>query len=211
MIASLHSFDVNQVAQASDFVTQGNLLAYPTEAVWGIGCDPFNEAAVLQILAIKNRPIEKGMIVIAPTIDSIQAFFSCLSVKQKQVILTSWQPSLQDYQRLQNQATTWLFPIPNDLAIPIPKWVTGGRDSLAIRVIAQPSISRLCQQLISPNNPYGFLISTSCNPSGKPPAKDFTQAYAYFADSVGYLVDETLHFTQPSQIKDAITGELVRE
>lgn len=189
---------------ACDWLKKGNLLAYPTEAVWGIGCDPFNEQAVRQILTIKHRPIEKGMIVIAPTLASIQPFLQNLSTGNHQAILSSWQ-------NVDNQATTWLFPIPHDLSVNIPDWVTGGRESLAIRVIAHPTIAKLCQNLISPHNPYGFVISTSCNPSGELPAKNFAQAQSYFGESVGYLVDTTLNFTQPSQIKNALNGELVRE
>lgn len=200
----INSFYPDNLKLASDFVQQGNLLAYPTEAVWGIGCDPFNQQAVEQILAIKNRPLEKGMIVIAPSIASIQPFLQYLPQERQQTILSSWR-------KVDNQAITWLFPIPQDLPIKIPDWVTGGRDSLAIRVIAHPTIGKLCQKLISPQNPYGFLISTSCNPSGELPAKNFTQAQQYFGESVGYLVDETLNFTQPSQIKNALSGELVRE
>lgn len=181
-------------------------MAYPTEAVWGIGCDPFNEQAVKQVLAIKNRPIDKGMIVIAASIASIQPFFHVLSENQIQTILQSWlSPSNPQ------QATTWLFPMPQDLSVKIPDWVTGGRGSLAMRVIAHPAIAHLCHGLISPNNPYGFLISTSCNPSGEMPAKNLAEAQGYFGDSIGYFDETTLGYTQPSQIKHALTGELVRE
>ena len=44
---------------------QGGVIVYPTEAVWGLGCDPFNEAAVQRLLAIKQRDIAKGLILIA--------------------------------------------------------------------------------------------------------------------------------------------------
>lgn len=199
-------FDSEELADVCDWLKAGNLLAYPTEAVWGIGCDPFNERAVKQILAIKNRPVTKGMIVIAPSIDPIQPFFNNLSESQTQAILQSWHN-----QNNRQQATTWLFPLPNNLSINIPDWVTGGRDSLAIRLIAHPMIAQLCQSLISPSNPYGFLISTSCNPSGETPANNLSEAQHYFGDTIAYFEDKTLGFTQPSQIKNAVTGELVRE
>ncbi|MDN5650109.1 MAG: Sua5/YciO/YrdC/YwlC family protein, partial [Acinetobacter sp.] len=48
------------VAEAAQILQQGKVLAYPTEAVWGLGCDPFNEQAFLEILRLKQRPIEKG-------------------------------------------------------------------------------------------------------------------------------------------------------
>ena len=201
-------FSSGNLDQACECIQQGNLLAYPTEAVWGLGCDPFNEHAVTQILAIKQRPIEKGMIVIAPNLASITEFFAPLPEHCQPPILTSWRNNSS-----QNQATTWLFPIPQHLPVSIPDWVTGGRATLAIRLIQQPNIAKLCEQLISPANPYGFLISTSCNPTGQPPAITQAQAQAYFGDfpNVDYFAADTLGYTQPSQIRDAITGELVRE
>lgn len=189
--------------QASDWLNQGNLLAYPTEAVWGIGCDPFNEQAVRHILTIKNRPIDKGMIVITADSQLIDDFFQPLPLTIQNTIRQTWQHS-------HNQATTFLFPIP--CHIDIPNWVTGGRDTLAIRVIHHQAIATLCQTLAktSPNNPYGFLISTSCNPSGEAPTTTLEQAQAYFGNSIGYFNAATLGYTQPSQIKDALTGEMIR-
>ena len=186
-------FSPRQIDEVSQFLQQGNLLAYPTEAVWGIGCDPFNEQAVRQILAIKNRPIEKGMIVVTANTDLIQDFFQALPLSIQQDIYQTWQQS-------KNQATTFLFPIPAN--IQIPNWVTGGRESFAIRVINHPVIAKLCQAIANnnPNNPYGFLISTSCNPTGEPPATTLEQAQAYFGDTIGYFNDSTLGYTQPSQI-----------
>ena len=52
------------VTEAAQCLKQGQVLAYPTEAVWGLGCDPYNEQAFLDILQIKQRPIEKGVILL---------------------------------------------------------------------------------------------------------------------------------------------------
>lgn len=191
--------------QASEWLDAGNLLAYPTEAVWGIGCDPFNQQAVKKLLALKNRPIEKGIIVITATDGLITDFLQPLPPVVQNNISTTWQTS-------DNQATTFLLPIPQQIII--PNWITGGHSTLAIRVINHPHVAKLCQTLAekNPNNPYGFLVSTSCNPSGQPPATTLEQAQAYFGEfpNVGYFDSDTLGYTKPSQIKDAITGELVR-
>ena len=133
-------FNDTQLDAVQQFLQAGNLLAYPTEAVWGIGCDPFNEIAVKQILAIKQRPIEKGMIVITGDIAHIQPFLQPLPQQVVNTIATSWQSS-------DAQATTWLLPIPASLQRKIPEWVTGGRDSLAIRVISHPMIAKLCNHI----------------------------------------------------------------
>src|SRR3546814_20634190 len=52
-------------AQATPILSAGGIIAYPTEAVWGLGCDPFDQAAVLRLLAIKPRPVDKGLILVA--------------------------------------------------------------------------------------------------------------------------------------------------
>ena len=198
-------FNDTQLDAVQQFLQAGNLLAYPTEAVWGIGCDPFNEIAVKQILAIKQRPIEKGMIVITGDIAHIQPFLQPLPQQVVDSIATSWQSS-------DAQATTWLLPIPASLQRKIPEWVTGGRDSLAIRVISHPMIAKLCNHIahVDHNNPFGFLVSTSCNLSGLTPANDFAAAYHYFGDAIGYLLGDTLGFVRPSQIFDALTQQQVR-
>jgi L-threonylcarbamoyladenylate synthase len=200
-------FTQQDIPAICELIAQGQLLAYPTEAVWGIGCDPFNEAAVHEILGIKQRPIEKGMIVVTASPQLIQPFLAPLASEIQQAILTSWQQTTTT-----DQAHTWLLPIPTNLPQSIPDWVTGGRDTLAVRVINHPDIAAVCQALADtqPNNPYGFLISTSCNPSGGTPATNLAQAQAYFGDRIGYLVGDTLGYTQPSQIHDALSGNLVR-
>lgn len=220
---------------AAAMLQQGQLLAYPTESVWGIGCDAYNEAAVRRILSIKQRPIEKGMIVITDSTARIAPLLASLSSSQRQQVLDSWE---KDNQRLSQQAHTWLLPIPsiamdpnsaqlnlanNTMAINqekspthtasrimIPNWITGRHKSVAVRVIAHPLIKQLCEQMVSAGNPFGFIVSTSCNPSGQSPARNLEQAYGYFGNDIGYLNAPTLEYTQPSQIRDALTGDIIR-
>ena len=196
-------FDSTHVAV--EWLRAGKPLVYPTESVWGLGCDAFNEQAVERLLTLKNRPIEKGLIVITANADLIQPFLKTLPNTRRDEILTSWANP-------RGQATTWLFSLPADLPQAIPAWITGDFDTLAIRIISHPTIQTLCQSLISPTNPYGFIVSTSCNISGEPPAKTLSQAQAQFdkVKDVGFLAGETLGFTLPSQIKDTQTGQTVR-
>lgn len=124
--------------QAAHWLKAGQLLAYPTESVWGIGCDPFNESAVAQLLAIKQRPIDKGMIVITDSVARIAPLLATLTIEQRQPILESWQVSSD---QLAAQAQTWLLPLSNTLSLPIPSWITGAHNSVAVRVIAHPLFS----------------------------------------------------------------------
>lgn len=201
----------HSVAKAAQWLNAGKLLAYPTESVWGIGCDPFDKSAVQQLLDIKQRPISKGMIVVTDKVQRIEPLLALLSDEQRQTVLNSWS------QYHQKQAFTWLLPLgdPLELTVPIPSWITGAHQSVAVRVIAHPLIQQLCACLVSAANPYGFLVSTSCNPSEQPPAVSLTQAQAYFinndlAAQVGYLQGDTLGYILPSQIHDALTGTIIR-
>lgn len=208
-------FITDSVIQAAHWLKKGQLLAYPTESVWGIGCDPFNQRAVIQLLTIKQRPVEKGMIVVTDSPSRLTALLEVLTVVERQTVLDSWQDDTIN--ATAKQAHTWLLPIPQNLPITIPSWITGAHDSVAVRVIDHPLIKQLCAQMVSVSNPYGFIVSTSCNPSGQPPALSLNEAKRYFLDahlhlnqSVGYLQGETLGYQLPSQIGDALTGEIIR-
>lgn len=198
------------VVQAATWLKQGRLLAYPTESVWGIGCDAYDKAAVGRILDIKQRPQAKGMIVITDSSERLTPLLETLDKDRHQQIMDSWQVDKENLEVQHQQAHTWLLPIPPMLASTIPLWITGQHQSIAVRVIAHPLIRELCRQLVSIDNPYGFIVSTSCNPSGQPPAKNFFEAYNYFDTQISYLQADTLGYTQPSQIRDAVTGLIVR-
>ena len=235
----------SEPSQAAQWLKSGKLLAYPTESVWGIGCDPFNQSAVAQLLAIKQRPVDKGMIVVTDSIARIAPLLASLASSQRQAVIESWQMTAKQ------QAQTWLLPLSNELSVAIPCWITGAHDSLAVRVIAHPLIQQLCSQMVSLDNPYGFIVSTSCNPSGQPPALSLQQARRYFSNTddntnnhtddnthrpstdkanldknnldkestdkeytvneqIRYLSGPTLGYHLPSQISDALSGQVIR-
>ena len=207
------TFITDSISQAAQSLKEGQLLAYPTESVWGIGCDPYDKAAVQRILDIKQRPQAKGMIVVTDSAERLTPLLSSLTDEQRAPILKSWQADSghnNDDDLQYKQAHTWLLPIPRTLITTIPAWVTGQYQTVAVRVIAHPVIRQLCEQLVSANNPFGLLVSTSCNPSGQSPAVTFNDAYAYFSEHISYLRAETLGYTLPSQIRDATTGLIIR-
>lgn len=233
---------VTDPIEATTWLQKGCVLAYPTESVWGIGCDPFNLTAVQTLLTLKSRPIDKGLIVITDDMCRIDAFTNTLTTQQQQQLSASWQANLQHSSQKtcansemqtnpsiqtstqtnngkdvhqQRQAHTWLLPLPEALPIAIPAWITGKHANVAVRVIAHPLIQQVCQHMVSAHNPYGFVVSTSCNPAGKPPATTLLDAMAYFADSdlanhIRYLQGDTLGYTLPSQIGDISTGKVLR-
>ena len=222
----------DSVIEAALWLQGRHLLAYPTESVWGIGCDPFNKQAVQQLLTIKQRPLEKGMIVVTDSASRLTSLLDYLSDEQRQLVLDSWHND-SNANAGTKQAHTWLLPLAPNLPVAIPAWITGAHNSVAVRVIDHPLVQQLCQQVVSVRNPYGFVVSTSCNPSGQPPALSLAEAQAYFLsadnsinphqkidfkpsanmsrnEQVGYLKGETLGYLLPSQISDALTGHVIR-
>lgn len=183
------------VAEAAHALKAGDVLAYPTEAVWGLGCDPYNEQAFLEILRLKQRPIEKGVILLAGHISQVEHLFAGLSDESKTQIIESWtnrSPS--------ERATTWLLPASSD----IPTWIKGKHPKVAVRVTTHPLCVALCQAF------GGFIVSTSANPASLEPARSLQDAMAYFADKLDYLNGDLGLSQQPSRILDAVTGEVIR-
>ncbi len=104
------------VTEAAQCLKQGQVLAYPTEAVWGLGCDPYNEQAFLDILQIKQRPIEKGVILLAGQIAQVEPLLEHLDPHIRQQVIESWSDRSPS-----ERATTWLLPANEH----IPTWIKG--------------------------------------------------------------------------------------
>jgi len=171
----------------------GQVVAYPTEAVWGLGCDPWNEQAVLQILRLKQRPVEKGVILIAADIEQVEPFLEKLTSEQRQQLIASWSD-------VSAPATTWLVP----LTANVPKWISGEHQQVAVRVTKHQQTQALCRAFGRP------IVSTSANPSGEVSAVDASMVRAYFGDQVFVLEGATGGATQPSVIRDVGTGDVLR-
>lgn len=188
----------NDPKEAGDWLGQGKLLAYPSESVWGIGCDAFCKTATNHLLTLKNRPISKGLIVLTDNAQRLLPLLDPLPLDNA-TLLARLQTTHKD------QAQTWVINTAQ-----MPTYLTGDHQSLAIRVTPHPLLQRLCQTLVSKTNPYGFLVSTSCNLTDRPPAQTLDEAYGYFGNEVHYLMGDTLGFDKPSKINDLITGETLR-
>ncbi|WP_199610195.1 Sua5/YciO/YrdC/YwlC family protein [Flocculibacter collagenilyticus] len=170
----------------------GGVIAYPTEAVFGFGCDPDNEFAVQRILAIKQRPVEKGLILIADNYSQLIKYVDDkrIPIDKRADIFSRWPGS-----------TTWLLPA----APSTPKWLTGQFDSIAVRVTTHPTVKRIC-------NEFGnAIVSTSANRAGEEPVTSADQAIALFGNEVNMVVNESVGSnSQPSQIVCATSGKIIR-
>ncbi|MFC0819945.1 L-threonylcarbamoyladenylate synthase [Moraxella marmotae] len=200
-------FTPDELPATADYLKQGGVLAYPSESVWGIGCDAFDEVALSQIVALKNRNLGKGLIVLTDTAERLLPLFADVSHETAQRYLQHIQSQSLHFVKQHQRAITWLVPVAKDK---LPRILTGDFGTLAVRITPHPILQKLCQNLASDANPYGFLVSTSCNPSGQSPAKNLTQAVKYFGHRLAYLDAVGLGFVQPSCIMDLVTGQVVR-
>lgn len=168
----------------------GAVVAYPTEAVWGLGCDPHNRAALEHILQLKQRRSDMGVILVASRIEQLRPYLGGLTPVQYQQLAASW-PG----------AVTWLVPN-NHVA---PAWISGGRQTLALRVSDHPVVRALCDAFGGP------IVSTSANPHQKPPARSALKVRLYFGAEVDCITPGVVgHYAKPSEIRDLLSGEVRR-
>jgi len=176
---------------ACQALEQGNIIAYPTEAVWGLGCDPHNEVAVNKILRLKDRPAHKGLILIAGSIGQFESLLGKLSVEQRDTLDASWPGHI-----------TWLVPDPDQL---IPNWIKGSHQSVAIRVSAHPVVQELCSTFAGP------IVSTSANKAGEEEIRSRLILEEKFADKIAHIVDGELgQAAKPSEMRDLLSGNIIR-
>lgn len=170
----------------------GAVIAYPTEGVWGLGCDPRNEAAVLRLLQIKQRPIDKGLILIASDLDQLRPWLHLAALPPSRLteVFLSWPGPF-----------TWVMPASADA----PYWITGAHDSIAVRISKHPTVTALCDAF------GGALVSTSANISGQPAAKRVEELAPELLQQIdGVAEGQTDPLQGPSRIRDAMSGEVIR-
>lgn len=181
--------DTALIRRAAISLAQGGLIAYPTEGVWGLGCDPANEKVVGRLLRLKSRPIEKGLILVAGSLEQLTPYVASLPDK-KSLLVEHGRP------------VTWVVSHGGRC----PDWLSGGRDTLAIRLSSHPVICALCQEFGAP------LVSTSANPAGADPAMTAEEVNNYFSDLIDVMVEGDLGGENgASEIRDFQTGKILRE
>lgn len=190
-VFSVHDWSRNlRIRIAARLLCQGGVIAYPTEAVWGLGCDPLNRLAFQEILDLKQRPLAKGVILIASDIEQIRPYVGNMDD--------------QCWQRIEkpgSRPTTWVVPA-GPLA---PSWITGNRQSLAVRITRHGVAAGLCRAF------GGALVSTSANPGGLPPARNALKVRCYFGDRLAAIAPGNVGAAnRPSEIRDIQTGQILR-
>lgn len=176
---------------AARILRDGGVVACPTEAVWGLSCDPFDEAAVDRILALKERPRDKGLLLVAASMAQLEPLLAGLTQAQRQRLADSWPGPV-----------TWVIPDPTPI---YPDWVRGSHDTIAVRVSAHPVVRQLCAAF------SGALVSTSANRAGEEEIRSRTILESQFGAMLDLVVDgEIGGADRPSQIRDLLTGVVIR-
>ncbi|RUL76005.1 L-threonylcarbamoyladenylate synthase [Dyella choica] len=181
-----------ELAEVANVLRTGGVIAYPTEAVFGLGCDPHDHAAFERIFALKQRPATQGVLLIAADFEQVTRYVDMTKVPPGVLaqVRGSWPGPY-----------TWVFP----RSAEVPDWVAGAHEGIALRVTAHGPAAALCRSF------GGALVSTSANPHGQPPARDVATVAAYFGDALDGVVDAPLGgSSQPTTIRDALTGAIIR-
>lgn len=174
--------------QLATSLRSGRVVACPAEGVWGLSCDPFDEDAVLDLLAMKHREVSKGLIVVGATNDVFADVLSDLPSEQRETLLASWPGP-----------NTWLVPHRGHF----PPWITGDSDDVAIRVTSSPALAALCKAFGGP------LVSTSANPAGLPPPHSVWELRRYFGKALPALPGAIDPTGKPSTIR-RVDGMIIR-
>ena len=169
---------------------RGGLVAYPTEGVYGLGCDPGDAAALDRLIALKRRPDAAGLILIAAEFSQLAPWLAPLAPELEARAAASWPGPV-----------TWVWP-----ALPsVDRRLSGGRATLAVRVTAHPPAAALCHAF------GGALVSTSANRHGEPPARSAAVVRNLFGDTLDAVIDAPCgDLTGPTEIRDALTGAVLR-
>ena len=177
---------MNGLDEALVDLKQGKIIVYPSEGVWGLGCDPVNEEAVYRLLKLKNRPVSKGLILVGSKLEQMKPYININKYKAK--LITKW-PGPH----------TWIVP-----SRTTPFWIRGNYDSVAVRVSNHPIIREICNKF------EGVMVSTSANMKGKTPVttqqevEELFEGLSIVEGSLG-----TLNSSTP--IQDIQTDKWIRE
>lgn len=185
-------FTLGDLDAAAALLRRGGVLAYPTEAVFGLGCDPHNRAALERVFELKRRPPTQGVLLIAADFAQVERYIDLGAVPP--AVLAAAQASWPG-------PNTWIFP----RSAEVPAWVAGAHEGIALRVTAHAPVIALCEAF------GGALVSTSANPHGEPSARTAATLETYFGNALDGLLDAPLGgLERPSVIRDALSGAIIR-
>ncbi|CAL4325041.1 Threonylcarbamoyl-AMP synthase [Buchnera aphidicola (Eriosoma lanigerum)] len=194
MFNNVHNINYSSVYTVSDVVNQLNkkkIIAYPTESVFSLGCDPDSKSAIFSLIKLKNRNINKGFILIAAHYDQLKPY-----ILEKKILL-SHKKILSSYWPGHK---TFLLPANDN----VPYWLNGNSSFIATRITNHKVVKNLCSLFGKP------IISTSANLTGLLPCRTVEEFYKQFGKNIMLLRGPLGINKKPSSIFNLITGEIVR-
>lgn len=168
-------YDREDLQEAVRVLRAGGVIVYPTDTVWGIGCDATNEEAVRKVYALKHREDSKSMLVLLDGAGKLQGYVE--HIPDAAWDLLECTAHDRDSQGLQPRPMTIIYPGAKNIA---PNLIAED-GSIGIRITQEPFSKALCEQLHRP------IVSTSANISGEPTAKNFRQISQAVLDAADYV------------------------
>ena len=179
----------NQISQAATIILHGGVIAYSTETILGLGCNPHNRSACERLLWLKQRSVERGLILLVDDIDELTNLSQPLSATQCSTITSAT-----------TTPTTWLLPAKSS----IPIWITGKHNKVAVRITRYPQVQQICKTT-------GAIVSTSANYSTYPPARNHSELRDWFGPHLDYIIIGPPGTGLPSEMRDLISGDIIRK
>ena len=179
------------IVRAAAILKKEGVVACPAEGVWGLSCDAWCETAIKRILALKNRPATKGLILITHTVELLRHLAPDLTADQSSQLESSGSEN----------PVTWLIPHSGRVST----LITGNHPRLAVRIVRHSPIAALCATVGVP------LVSTSANPAGLQPSNTAEEVSGYFGAAIDFIAPgQTGNAKGSSEIRDLLTSEVVR-
>lgn len=173
--------DEREIQRLAHRMKDGGVILYPTETVWGLGCDALQEQAVERIYELKNRPKDKRVLLLLDSLAHLREYIERVPPKASSLIEYHERPLTIVYDNPQN----------------LPDYLLSEDGSIAIRITRDPFCKALVKELNRP------LVSTSANLSGQQPARSYKELDRQLvegADAVAYYRREEVSEQPPSQI-----------
>jgi len=177
------------IRHAAHIIRNGGIIAYPTDTIYGLGCDPYNAQAVHDINLLKQRPLNKQFILLAGDIEQIKPLVVLDEEQQARITQTG-------------EPTSWIA----NASPQAPAWLTDQYNTLSIRISNNATVKKLCAAL------GHAIISTSANPSAKKPARNSLELHQYFHGRIDkILASQQKPTARPSKIIRLCDNRVIRE
>jgi L-threonylcarbamoyladenylate synthase len=177
------------IRHAAHIIRHGGVIAYPTDTIYGLGCDPYNQDAIARLNHIKQRDPDKQFILLAGSIEQVKPLLVLDAAQEKTIVQNT-------------ESTSWIISASSKA----PGWLTGDQHTIAIRITSNHDVCRLCSML------GHAIVSTSANLSGRPPANSPLQLHQQFHHKVDkILVADKQPTAKASKIIRLSDGRVIRD